>query len=219
MTIHSGNATVTDNAEARSALVRRGLILNYLTLGYNVFEGIVSLVAGIVSGSVALVGFGLDSLVEVTSSVAAHWRLRADHEIEKRERSERISLRIIGASFVALAAYVAFESARTLYRREPPDPSILGVMILSLSVIAMPWIAAQSRRVAVQLGSRALEADSKQTSLCAWLSAIALAGVGLNYFFGLWWADAAAALVMVPIIANEGFSGLRGEGPCEDDCR
>lgn len=219
MTIHSANAAVTDNAETRSALVRRGLLLNYLTLGYNVVEGIVSFVAGIVSGSVALVGFGLDSLVEVTSSIAARWRLRADHELERRRRSERISLRIIGASFVALAGYVAYESARTLYRREAPDPSVVGVVILSLSVLTMPWIASRSRRVAVQLGSRALEADSKQTSLCAWLSAIALAGVGLNYFFGLWWADAAAALVMVPIIANEGFSGLKGEPPCEDDCR
>jgi len=196
---------------SRSALVRRGLLLNYATIGYNVVEAVVSVVAGYVAGSVALIGFGLDSLVEVTSSIAAQWRLRADFDAERRKRVERAALRVIGASFLLLAAYVLVESVMALYHRDAPDKSPVGIAILTLSVIVMPWLAKQRRQVAVQLGSKALEADARQTSLCAYLSMIALAGVGLTAVLGLWWADSIAALAMVPIIANEGVEGVRGE--------
>jgi divalent metal cation (Fe/Co/Zn/Cd) transporter len=196
---------------SRSALVRRGLLLNYATIGYNVVEAVVSVVAGYVAGSVALIGFGLDSLVEVTSSIAAQWRLRADFDAERRIRVERSALRVIGASFLILAAYVFAESVMALYEGEGPDKSPVGLVILTLSVIVMPWLAKQRRQIAVQLGSKALEADARQTSLCAYLSMIALTGVGLTALFGLWWADSVAALVMVPIIAIEGVEGVRGE--------
>jgi divalent metal cation (Fe/Co/Zn/Cd) transporter len=196
---------------SRSALVRRGLRLNYATIGYNVVEAVVSVVAGYVAGSVALIGFGLDSLVEVTSSVAAQWRLRADFDAERRIRVERSALRVIGASFLILAAYIFVESVMALYHRDAPDKSPVGVAILTLSVIVMPWLAKQRRQIAVQLGSKALEADARQTSLCAYLSMIALAGVGLTAVLGLWWADSVAALAMVPIIAIEGVEGVRGE--------
>ena len=199
----------------RVALVRRGLWLNYLTIVYNVIEAVISVTAGVVSGSVALVSFGVDSGIEVTSSLAAHWRLRADIDPERRERVERLTHRIIGWSFLALAAYVVVESVTTLWHREAPEPSPVGLVILILSVLIMPVIARASGKVARALGSRALEADAAQTSLCAYLSAIALAGVGLNAALGWWWADPAAALAMVPIIAKEGLEGVQGDSSCD----
>jgi divalent metal cation (Fe/Co/Zn/Cd) transporter len=177
----------------------------------------VSLAAGIAAGSVALVGFGVDSGIEVTASLAAQWRLRADLEPRRRERVEHVSQRIIGASFLALAAYVTYDSFGTMLRREPPEASAAGLVILVLSVIVMPLLARAKRRVARALGSRALEADATQTSLCAYLSVIALAGVGLNALFAWWWADPAAALLMVPIIAKEGAEGVRGKAECGCD--
>jgi len=206
------------NSAARSALVQRGLALNYLTIGYNVLEAVVALGAGIVSGSVALVGFGLDSVIEVTASGAAQWRLRADIDASRRERVEHVTLRIIGWSFLALAVYVVFDSANALLRREPPERSIVGLVLLALSAIVMPVLARAKRRVARAMTSRALEADAMQTSLCAYLSVIALVGVALNTALGWWWADPVAALAMVPIIAKEGVEGVRGEAHCEDDC-
>jgi divalent metal cation (Fe/Co/Zn/Cd) transporter len=194
--------------------VRRGLLLNYLTIGYNAAEAIISLAAGVVSGSVALVSFGVDSGIEVTSSLAAHWRLRADLNPERRERVERVTHHIIGWCFLALAAYIVVESVLTLWEREAPEASPVGLAILILSVLIMPPIARASRTVAHALGSRALEADAAQTSLCAYLSVIALAGVGLNVALGWWWADPVAALCMVPIIAKEGLEGARGEDAC-----
>jgi len=206
------------DSASRSALVQRGLALNYLTIGYNVLEAVVALGAGIVSGSVALVGFGLDSVIEVTASGAAQWRLRADLDASRRERVERATLRIIGWSFLALAAYVVLDSANALLRREPPERSIVGLVLLALSAMVMPVLARAKRRVARAMTSRALEADAMQTSLCAYLSVIALAGVALNTALGWWWADPVAALAMVPIIAKEGVEGVRGEAHCEDDC-
>jgi divalent metal cation (Fe/Co/Zn/Cd) transporter len=211
---------MTDAAlQARPALVRRGLWLNYLAIAYNTVEAIVSLAAGLVAGSVALVGFGVDSGIEVTASVAAQWRLRADIDPVRRERVERVTHRVIGVSFLVLAAYVAVDSVQTRWKREAPEASIVGLVILVLSALVMPVLAQAKRRVARALQSRALEADAAQTSLCAYLSVIALAGVGLNAAFGWWWADPAAALVMVPIIANEGLEGLRGDACHDENCR
>jgi len=206
-------------AAARPAWVRRGLRLNYLTLAYNTVEAIVAIAAGLVAGSVALVGFGVDSGIEVTASAAAQWRLRADLDPVRRERVERVTHRVIGASFLVLAAYVAVDSVTTLWKREAPAASPAGLMILVLSLLVMPVLARAKRRVARALLSRALEADAAQTSLCAYLSLIALAGVGLNAAFGWWWADPVAALAMVPIVAKEGMEGLRGEAGCECHAR
>jgi divalent metal cation (Fe/Co/Zn/Cd) transporter len=198
----------------RMALVRRGLRLNYLTIGYNTIEAGVSLVAGLVAGSVALIGFGVDSAIEVTASVAAQWRLRSDRDSVRRERVEWLTRRVIAGSFLALSAYVAVDSVTTLWRREAPDPSVVGLGILVLSAFVMPVLARAKRRVAVALGSRALEADAMQTSICAYLSVIALAGVALNTFVGWWWADPIAALAMVPIIVKEGLEGFATKGDC-----
>jgi divalent metal cation (Fe/Co/Zn/Cd) transporter len=206
---------MTDLAMTRPALVRRGLWLNWLTMAYNTVEAVVSIAAGLVAGSVALLSFGVDSGIEVTASVAAQWRLQADLDPELRERVERITHRIIGASFLALALYVAVDSVTTLWQREAPQASRVGLVILVLSVVVMPVLARAKRRVALALKSRALEADAAQTSLCAYLSVIALAGVGLNAALGWWWADPVAALLMVPIITKEGLEGVRGEAECD----
>lgn len=201
----------------RQSLVRRGLWLNYATIGYNALEAIASLVIGVLAGSVALIGFGFDSLIEVTSAGAAQWRLRVDWNEARRERVERATLRVIGWSFLALAAYVAIDSASSLWFRERPERSIAGVVVLVLSVVVMPLLARAKRRVARGLGSRALTADATQTSLCAYLSVIALGGVALNALLGWWWADPLAALAMTPIIAREGVEGVRGRAEC-DEC-
>ena len=203
-------------SSARAALVRRGLRLNYLTIAYNAIEAVVSIAAGLIAGSVALLGFGIDSVIEVTSSVAAQWRLRTDLDHARRERVERQAHRVIGLSFLALTAYVAYESATALWFQERPERSPLGMVILVLSVVVMPVLARAKRRVARALGSGALQAEATQTSLCAYLSVIALAGVGLNVVLGWWWADPVAALAMVPIIVKEGLEGWRGEASCAD---
>lgn len=200
----------------RPALVRQGLRLNYLTIGYNALEAIVALAAGFAAGSVALVGFGVDSVIEVTASIAAQWRLRADLDPVRRERVEHLAVRIIGGTFLALAVYVTYDGIKTLVKREEPDGSVVGVVLLAMSVIVMPLLARAKRRVAGGLGSSALTADATQTSLCAYLSVIALAGVALNTLLGWWWADPVAALAMVPIILKEGLEGLRGETACTD---
>ena len=199
----------------RGALIRRGLLLNYATIGYNTVEAVVSLVAGLLAGSVALLGFGIDSVIEVTASGAAQWRLRSDAEPVRRERVERVSLRLIGACFLGLAAYVTVDAGKSLWLRERPSRTIIGVVILAMSVFAMPLLARAKRDVANKMQSGALRAEARQTSLCAYLSFIALVGVALNAAFGWWWADPVAALAMVPIIVVEGIAGVRGN---VDDC-
>ncbi|MEO8193224.1 MAG: cation transporter [Gemmatimonadales bacterium] len=198
----------------RGPLVRRGIRLNYLTIGYNTVEAVVSLAAGIVAGSVALVSFGIDSAIEVTAAGAAQFRLRADEDPLRRERAELWTHRLIGASFLVLAGYVVIEASRSLLLRDPPESSRVGVTLLALSVIVMPILARAKRKVAIGLGSGALAADAAQTSLCAYLSVIALAGVGLNAIFGWWWADPVAAMAMVPIIVKEGVEGVRARSSC-----
>lgn len=210
--------TILGIANTRDALVRRSFGLNVLTIAYNSLEGIVALIAGALAGSIALTGFGLDSLIELAASLTALWRLRHDVNPRQRERAERLSLRVIGALFVALATYVAIDAAWALYRRQPPSESIAGIAIAALSVVVMPVLARAKRRVAFALGSGALAAESEQTSVCAYLSAILLAGLTLNAVAGWWWADPIAALVMVPLIAREGIEGLRGRSACEDCC-
>ena len=173
-------------------------------------EASVSTLAGVFAGSVALVVFGLDSVIELSASGAAQWRLRADLAPARRERVEQVAHRVIGWSFLVLAAYVVADSGRALWLRDRPALSLPGIGILALSIVVMPVLARAKRRVAHALGSAALRSEAQQTSLCAYLSTIALAGVLLNALLGWWWADPVAALAMVPIIAKEGFDGVRG---------
>jgi len=194
--------------------VKRGRMLEYFTIGWNLLEALVSLIAGVFSGSISLVGFGIDSLIETSSGAVLLWRLRTG---ERGEHREKTAVRLVGISFWALAVYVAFEAARTLVASEAPEISYVGIAVAVLSLIVMPLLARAKRRVARKLNSAALVADSRQTDLCACLSAILLGGLALNAVLGWWWADPVAALLMVPIIGREGFNALRGRS-CDDCC-
>ena len=200
----------------RIELIRRGRYLEYFTIGYNSLEGLIAVGAGLVAGSVALAGFGFDSLIEVTSGAVLLWRLHADVDEGRRERVETISLRLVGVCFVVLALYVSYDSIKSLLRREAPDESLIGIVLAAVSLIIMPLLVRAKRKVARSINSGALMADSKQTELCTYLSAILLGGLLLNALLGWWWADPVAALIMVPIIAKEGIEALRGETCCDD---
>jgi divalent metal cation (Fe/Co/Zn/Cd) transporter len=199
----------------RGQIVGYARRLEYLTIAWNTFEAAVALASGIIAGSVALVGFGLDSAVETASAVILLWRLRADQDAARREQSERTAHRLVGICFLLLAGYIAIESIRSLWLREAPRRSILGILIALAAVIVMPLLGRAKRRVAAELGSRALHSDSRQADFCAYLSAILLVGLALQFTLGWWWADSIAALIMAPIIAREGLQGLRGR-VCDD---
>lgn len=200
--------------DARAIQVQRGLSLEYFTIAYNSLEGLIAIAFGIVAGSIALVGFGLDSVIEVTSGAALIWRLRADSHTATRERREQTALRIVGICFLALAGYVAFEAVESLWLREAPSRTVPGIVLAVASMIVMPILAHAKRRVAGYIGSSALTADAKQTELCTYLSAILLGGLLLNATLGWWWADPVAALAMAPIMVKEGRTALRGETCC-----
>jgi len=202
----------------REGLVRRGQQLSWLTLGYNSVEGFVAIGAGLLAGSIALVGFGFDSAIELAASGAALWRLHADVNPIERERAELLTLKVVGVLFLGLALYVTLDAANALLKREAPDESTVGIVLAAASLVVMPLLARAKRKVAIALGSRALRAESQQTQLCTYLSAILLGGLTLNALFGWWWADPAAALVMVPVIGREGIEALRGHDTCCDDC-
>ncbi len=199
----------------RAASVQRGLNLEYFTVAWNLLEAAVALVSGAVAGSIALIGFGLDSLIEVSSGGVLLWRLHSDHDDARREIVEGRALKLVGVSLLALAAYVAGDSLVSMVRRDAPDRSLPGIALAVVSLIAMPLLARAKRRVASAIASPALQADSRQTDICAYLSAILLLGLLLNAALGWWWADPAAGLLMVPLIAYEGAQALRGRTCCQ----
>jgi divalent metal cation (Fe/Co/Zn/Cd) transporter len=199
----------------RVAIVGRGRRLEYFTLAWNSLEGVVAVVAGLLAGSISLVGFGVDSFIEVTSGVALLWRMSVDADVDRREKNERRALRTVGLCFIGLAAYIGYESIGDLARRQAPEHSIPGIVLACVSLFVMPLLARAKRKVGTALGSSAMHADAKQSDFCVYLSAILLGGLLLNALFGLWWADPLAALIMVPIIAKEGLEGIRGK-VCHD---
>jgi divalent metal cation (Fe/Co/Zn/Cd) transporter len=198
----------------RPSLARRSRWLTTATLAYNSLEAVVAIVAGLLAGSVALVGFGFDSAIELSAGIAALWRLAADADASKRERVERRTLRFIGFSFLALAAYVTYDAAASLVTSEKPRESFAGIIIAAASLVVMPVLARAKRQLAFSLSSGTLVAEAKQTEICAYLSGILLGGLVLNATVGWWWADPVAALVMVPLIVREGVSAVRGRSPC-----
>jgi divalent metal cation (Fe/Co/Zn/Cd) transporter len=200
----------------RTVVVRRGRRLEYFTIAWNALEGLVAVVAGAIAGSISLVGFGIDSFIEVTSGSVLLWRMSVDAEVQRRELNERRALRIVGVCFLSLAAYIAYESVLDLWSRRAPEHSITGIILACVSLVVMPLLSRAKRKVGHALGSAAMHADAKQTEFCTYLSAILLAGLLLNTYFGLWWSDPVAALIMVPIIAKEGIDGLQGKA-C-DEC-
>jgi divalent metal cation (Fe/Co/Zn/Cd) transporter len=197
---------------------RTALRLVAATMAYNVLEAVVAVWSGAEAGSIALVGFGLDSVIECSAAavVLRHLVLVSrGADGEAVEASERRARRFIGFTFYALAAYVAFEAGRTLWLRAPPSASSVGIALAALSAAIMPTIALLKLRVAREMGSAVLRAEAKETLACAWLSVALLAGLGANALAGWWWADPVVALVMVPWLLREGSEGIRGEA-CHD---
>jgi divalent metal cation (Fe/Co/Zn/Cd) transporter len=209
----------TANPATRHSLIQYALLLEYGTVGWNIIEGLVAFAAALASGSIALLGFGIDSFVETASGGILIWRLRAERtaapDPRAIERLDRTAHRLVGLSLFALAAYVALEASVALWRREPARASWIGIAVTVISLGAMGWLARAKRRTAEALGSRALEADSFQTTACFWISLVTLSGVGLNALAGWWWADPIAALAMTWFLVREGREAWRGDDCCD----
>jgi len=201
----------------RTRYLRWGLRLEYFTVGWNSLEAIVAIGAGVIAGSIALVGFGLDSVIEVLSGAILFWRLRAElggADQEASERAERRALLAVGLSFFILGTYVLYESGKKLWLQEHPEESVVGLGLAILSLVVMPALALGKHRTAKRLGSRALAADAPETLICSYLSLTLLLGLGLNAWLGWWWADPVAALAMLPLLVHEGKEAVeeaRGE--------
>ncbi len=198
----------------RPDLLRHALRLEALTIGWNVLEAIIAVSAGLIAGSVALVGFGLDSTIETIAAAALYVRLRAETQgasEEEAEVHEARALRVVGITFLVLAAYIVYEAGSTLWFREPPEVSQVGIGLAALSLLIMPFLAFAKLRAGQKLESRALIADSKETFVCSYLSLALLIGLGANALFGAWWADPFAALAMLPWVVKEGLEALTGD--------
>lgn len=199
---------------------KRALWLEYFTVGYNVFEAIVSIGFGAISNSTAMIGFGLDSIVESLSGLVLIWRLtQKDLSEEEEERIERKAARLVAITFFVLAAYVLYESINKLVNQEIPARSLAGILIAVASLIIMPLLAWQKQKVGQEINSKALIADSKETLACAWLSVALLLGLGANFFFGFWQADPIAGIVIVFFLIKEGIEAWRESNETEEEIR
>ena len=199
----------------RASLLKRALWLEYGSVAYNVLEAVVGLALGAAASSVALIGFGLDSIVEASSASVLVWRLRSEGAgRHTADHLERRAIRLVAIAFFALAAYVAVRSVYELVARSRPDESIAGIVLASVSLAVMPVLARAKRRYASRLSSRSLRADSTQTVLCTYLSAVLLAGLGANALFGWWWADPLAGLAIVGLALREGLELWRDRDLC-----
>lgn len=185
--------------------------MEYFTIAWNSLEGLVAVVAAGSAGSISLMGFGVDSFIEVASGAVLLWRMSVDADVRKRERREKLSLRIVGVCFLALAAYIGYESISDLVRRKSPEYSVPGIVLACVSLVVMPLLSRAKKKVGCELGSEAMHGDAKQTDFCVYLSLILLVGLLLNAVLAWWWADPAAALIMVPIILKEGIDGTRAK--------
>jgi len=202
------------NDKNRPALIRKALVLEWSLISYNVLEAAAALVFGVWANSIALVGFGLDSIIEVFSAAILIWRLSHKGSSEEEERKEKKALFIVGITFFLLAAYVGYESIMKLMYQDKPDTSLPGIVLAVLSVIIMPVLGFAKMKIARQIGSRALKADSMETIICAYLSVVLLVGLVLNGLFGWWWADPVAGLVMIYFLVKEGREAMSGESCC-----
>jgi divalent metal cation (Fe/Co/Zn/Cd) transporter len=199
---------------AGSAIARRARLLAYVTVAWMTVEAIGALWSGASAGSVALLGFGGDSVIEVASAAVVLWRFSG----EASDRREHRAAQLIGWSLIGLATLVGFDSSRALIGRRTPEPSVIGICLVVASLAIMPLLAVAKRRVASRTGSQALAGDAQQSSICAWLSALTLVGLGLRAIGGWWWADPAAALALVPLITTEGIAVLRAKTLADGCC-
>jgi len=199
-----------------SPLHKKALSLSYFTVGYNVLEGIVSIIAGSLAGSIALVGFGLDSFVESLSGSVMIWRFRKHGKMteEEEERVEAKAIRLIAYTFFILGTYILYESVKKLCFHEIPHPSLLGIIIAIVSMIVMPVLFYIKYRTGKSINSKSLMVDSKQTLACAFLSVALLIGLGTNYLYGLWWADPVVGVIIVIFLIKEGYTALKEGKVC-----
>jgi divalent metal cation (Fe/Co/Zn/Cd) transporter len=206
-----------DPRASRERLLRTAQGLAVFTVGYNLAEGVIAVIAAVIAGSGALLGFGLDSAIESISGSVLLWRLTVERQRpERAERVERLAARAIGVSFLILAAYVAYDAISALVNREEPATSVVGIALTAISLVVMPVLARRKHHVAVALGSKAAEADANQTWACVWLSAVVVVGLALNAALGWWWADPIAALGVVGFLVMEGREALTSDEL--DDC-
>jgi divalent metal cation (Fe/Co/Zn/Cd) transporter len=199
----------------RESLVRRAKLLAWLGIGWHAIEAAVAIAAGVVAGSIALIGFGADSLVESFAGFTLIWRFGASRA--RSESAEVRAQRLIGASFFLIAGYVAVEAIRSLFGAEHPDVSYVGIALAAITLLTMPPLAAAKARLGEKLGSSATKSEGRQNLLCAYLSAALLVGLGANAVFGWWWADPVTALLIAGVALNEGREAWRG-GACDDYC-
>jgi divalent metal cation (Fe/Co/Zn/Cd) transporter len=187
----------------------KALLSEYFTVGWNVIEGIVAIAAGVAASSIALVGFGLDSYIEVASGAVLIWRLRK-HGFgdEEEEEAEKRAVLFVGVTFLLLAIYVLYESGKKLYFHEHPEESLIGIILAAVSLVVMPLLAIYKKKIAEKIHSRALRADALETLACSYLSLTLLLGLGANALFGWWWADPAAALAMIYFLVREGWEAI-----------
>ncbi len=205
---------------ASSTYHRTALRLEWLTLLWNIVEAVIAIASGAVAGSTALVAFGMDSLIEVSSALAVLWRLHKagpDEFAEENEHADNRAHFLVGITFFLLAAYVTIDAILALVKREAPEASPVGIGLAIASLIAMPLLAIAKQRTGRLMGSKALQADAKETWLCAYLSASLLIGLGLNAWLGWWWADPVAGLVMVPFMAWQGWETIEEARSDDDD--
>ena len=189
---------------------KKALLAEYFTVGWNILEGIVAIAAGVIAGSIALVGFGIDSYIEVASGLVLIWRLRK-HKFtdEEEEAAEKKAVFFVGITFILLALYVIYESVKKLYFHEHPAESLIGIVLAIVSLIVMPFLAIYKKKIAAEINSRALRADALETLACSYLSLTLLFGLGANALFGWWWADPVAALAMVYFLVREGLEAIQ----------
>ena len=199
---------MTDIHDNHPNCVKKALQLEWFLITYNTLEAIASVFFGILAGSVALIGFGLDSIIEIACAGILIWRLSCHSNAEDEEERERKAFFFVAVTFFLLAAYVGYESVSKLLKHEAPRESIAGIIIAGLSMVIMPSLGLAKRKIAKQINSKALEADATETMLCAYLSVILLVGLGLNMFLGWWWADPVAGLGMIYFIIKEGLEAL-----------
>ena len=210
MTAVSQGGSTALTPEDRARLGRRAQLLAAASVSYNAVEAVIAIAAGAAAGSAALIGFGLDSIVEVSSGLIILWQFR--HRLP--ESREQQALRLIALSFFALAGYVAQDSIRALLSGADPDPSPVGIALAAASLVVMPFLSWAQRRTGKALGSNAVVADGTQTLLCTYLSGVLLGGLVLNATLGWGWADPLAGLVIAAVALKEGREAWRGEGCC-----
>ena len=204
--------------QARQVAVEKARLLNRVTIGWNLAEGAIAIVAGAMAGSVSLIGFGLDSAIEVSAAVVLGWRLAKERQQGCMEAFDRRATRLVAVSFAALAAYVGVESVRDLAGGAHAEASGLGIAIAALSLVAMPLLARSKRRLAPVLGSQAAASEARQTSLCALLSAVVLAGLALNAALGWWWADPLAGIGIAAAASVAAVRTWRSEALADTCC-